>query len=208
VQPTGLGPSVIVETVEYRPRPRLGNSKDAMLVARITVEYSDAAEAVLLANRDVCADALGTMLGEYLVDYSAAHNSTVVEVPGEVAIKKANSRGPSRRASWPLLKSSRGRPMCPDNDTPAPAEQNPTLAEDDKFRRTIVPAEGPNKDGYDTMVKAAHTRPDADRPDADEPEEPSASMEPATTKHTPVRDIEPSMPAPDAPHMPDVPLEG
>jgi hypothetical protein len=93
VQPTGLGPSVIVETVEYRPRPRIGNSKDAMLVARITVEYSDAAEAVLLANRDVCADALGTMLGEYLVDYSAAHNSTVVEVPGEVAIQEGQFQG-------------------------------------------------------------------------------------------------------------------
>jgi hypothetical protein len=54
--------------------------------------------------------------------------------------------------------------MCPDNDTPAPTEQNPTLAEDDKFRRTIDPSEGPNKNGYDDLVKAAHTRPDADEP--------------------------------------------
>jgi hypothetical protein len=43
--------------------------------------------------------------------------------------------------------------MCPDNDTPAPAEQNPTLAEDDKNRRTVEPSSGPNVNGYDDLVK-------------------------------------------------------
>jgi hypothetical protein len=62
--------------------------------------------------------------------------------------------------------------MCPDNDTPqdealraagfvpATPPQNPTLAEDDKFRRTVEPSSGPNTSGYDDLVKASHTRPD------------------------------------------------
>jgi hypothetical protein len=73
--------------------------------------------------------------------------------------------------------------MCPDNDTPAPAEQNPTLAEDDKFRRTIEPSVGPNANGYEGAADDAV----------------SSNVK---------SDIEPSMPAPDAPHVPDVPLEG
>jgi hypothetical protein len=62
--------------------------------------------------------------------------------------------------------------MCPDNDTPqdealraagfvrATPPQNPTLAEDHKFRRTVEPSSGPNTSGYDDLVKASHTRPD------------------------------------------------
>jgi hypothetical protein len=91
-QPT-TQPSVVVETVEYRHRPRIANLHDAVLVARITIEYASAEEPVLLANRDVCADALGTMLAEYLVDYSAAHNGTVVEVPEGVAIQEGQFQG-------------------------------------------------------------------------------------------------------------------
>jgi hypothetical protein len=75
--------------------------------------------------------------------------------------------------------------MCPDNDTP---DTNPTLAEDDKFRRTITPAEGPNVDGPMNQIVNTHTRADEDPSNAPAPATPSA----------PVRDIEPSMPAPDA----------
>jgi hypothetical protein len=61
--------------------------------------------------------------------------------------------------------------MCPDNErpdealraagfVPATPPQNPTLAEDDKFRRTVEPSSGPNTSGYDDLVKASHTRPD------------------------------------------------
>jgi hypothetical protein len=74
--------------------------------------------------------------------------------------------------------------MCPDNDTPdtGNAQQNPTLAEDDKFRRTVVPAEGPNVDGLMNQIVDTHTRPDVE----------------AAVKS----DVEPSMPAPDAVPMP------
>jgi hypothetical protein len=83
--------------------------------------------------------------------------------------------------------------MCPDNDTPTPASQNPTLAEDDKFRRTITPAEGPNKSGYDDLVKGAHT-PAADQTftPADHVEADSAIDSDSAVK----ADVEPSMPAP------------
>jgi hypothetical protein len=53
--------------------------------------------------------------------------------------------------------------MCPDNEStnaPQSAPQNPTLAEDDKFRRTVEPSSGPNTSGYDDLVKASHTRSD------------------------------------------------
>jgi hypothetical protein len=97
--------------------------------------------------------------------------------------------------------------MCPDNDTPAPAEQNPTLAEDDKFRRTITPSEGPNKDGLDAQVKAAHTRAERTEPainsvlakvETTMGTDPSPALDDAAVKS----DIEPSMPAPDAVPMP------
>jgi hypothetical protein len=77
----------------YAIKGRNANLRDAVLTARITIEYSDAAEAVLLANRDVCADALGSMLADYLVDYSAAHNGTVVEVPDGVVIEEGQFQG-------------------------------------------------------------------------------------------------------------------
>jgi hypothetical protein len=92
VQPT-MQPSVIVETVEYRLRGRIANERDAVLVARITIEYTDGTEAVLLANRDVCADALGSMLTDYFRDYSDAHGGTVVEVLDEVAIQEGQFQG-------------------------------------------------------------------------------------------------------------------
>jgi hypothetical protein len=93
VQPTGLGPSVIVETVRYALQGHNANLRDAVLTARITIEYTDATEAVLLANRDVCADALGTMLADYFVDYSAAHGGTAVEVRGGVVIEEGQFQG-------------------------------------------------------------------------------------------------------------------
>jgi hypothetical protein len=68
--------------------------------------------------------------------------------------------------------------MCPDNEStnaPESAPQNPTLAEDDKFRRTVEPSSGPNTGGYDNLVKASHTRPDT----TDE----SAESAPAATPH-------------------------
>jgi hypothetical protein len=65
--------------------------------------------------------------------------------------------------------------MSPDNEATNPVEQNPTLAEDDKFRRTVEPSSGPNTSGYDDLVKASHTRPDT----TDEGTEPS----PAATPH-------------------------
>jgi hypothetical protein len=65
--------------------------------------------------------------------------------------------------------------MCPDNETPnAGAPQNPTLAEDDKNRRTVEPSSGPNVNGYDDLVKTSHTRPDT----TDEGAEPSPSATP------------------------------
>jgi hypothetical protein len=91
-QPTAY-PSVITQTVEYRPKARNANRRDAYLTVRITIEYSDAEDAVLLANRDVCADALGTMLTDYLVDYSAAHGGTVVEVLDPVSILEGDFQG-------------------------------------------------------------------------------------------------------------------
>jgi hypothetical protein len=92
VQPTAQ-PTVVVETVEYRVQGRIANERNATLTARITVEYTAAEEAVLLANRDVCADALGSMLCDYLRDYSDAHRGTVLEVPGEVAIQEGQFQG-------------------------------------------------------------------------------------------------------------------
>jgi hypothetical protein len=77
--------------------------------------------------------------------------------------------------------------MCPDNDTPN-ADQNPTLAEDDKFRRTIEPSVGPNVDGPMNQIVNTHTRADEDASNENAP----------ATPREPVRDIEPSMPAPDA----------
>ena len=94
MQPT-MQPSVVVETVEYRPLGRIGNERDALLTARITIEYSDAADAVLLANRDVCADALGAMLTDYFRDYSDAHDGTVVEVLEGVVIQEGQFQGAS-----------------------------------------------------------------------------------------------------------------
>lgn len=72
--------------------------------------------------------------------------------------------------------------MCPDTNANDPVEivdpkdpfraqqrmpavplVNPTLAEDDKFRRKIVPAEGPNVDGPMNQIKEAHTlKPDGE----------------------------------------------
>jgi hypothetical protein len=91
-QPT-TAPSVIVETVEYRLMGRIANLRDARLVVRISVEYGSADDAVLLANRDVCADALGAMLVDHLVDYSALHNSTVIEVMQPVVIQEGQFQG-------------------------------------------------------------------------------------------------------------------
>jgi hypothetical protein len=97
--------------------------------------------------------------------------------------------------------------MCPDNDTPAPAEQNPTLAEDDKFRRTIEPSVGPNANGYDDQIKQAHTiTPDGVPVSAADIAGEGAADDAVSSNVK--SDIEPSMPAPDAPHVPDVPLEG
>jgi hypothetical protein len=92
MQPT-TAPSVIVETVDYRPRGRVANERDALLTTRITIEYTAGEEAALLANRDVCADALGAMLCDYLRDYSDAHGGSVVEVIGEVAIQQGQFQG-------------------------------------------------------------------------------------------------------------------
>jgi hypothetical protein len=92
--------------------------------------------------------------------------------------------------------------MSPDNETPTPA-QNPTLAEDDKNRRTIEPSEGPNKAGYDNLVKGAHTRDDADG------FTPATKVETESAIDSAVRrDVEPSTPAPETPHAPDAPQEG
>jgi hypothetical protein len=102
--------------------------------------------------------------------------------------------------------------MCPDNDTPdtgntAPAEQNPTLAEDDKFRRTVEPSAGPNANGYDDQIKQAHTiTPDGVPVSAADIAGEGAADDAVSSNVK--SDIEPSMPAPDAPHVPDVPLEG
>jgi hypothetical protein len=93
IQPTGLGPSVIVETVRYALLGRIANQRDATLTARITIEYSAAEDAVLLANRDVCADALGSMLTDYFRDYSDAHDGTVVEVLNGVVIEEGQFQG-------------------------------------------------------------------------------------------------------------------
>ena len=88
--------------------------------------------------------------------------------------------------------------MCPDND--APATQNPTLAEDDKFRRTIEPAEGPNKDGLANQVAAAHTR--------DETFTPAEKVETESAIDSAVRkDVDPTMPSPDNAE-PDASQEG
>lgn len=92
VQPT-MQPSVVTETVQYQPKSRNANLRDAVLTVRISIEYSDGAEAALLANRDVCADALGTMLTDYLVDYSALNNGTVVEVLDPVVIAEGQFQG-------------------------------------------------------------------------------------------------------------------
>lgn len=92
VQPT-MQPSVVTETVQYQPKSRNANLRDAVLTVRISIEYSDGAEAALLANRDVCADALGTMLTDYLVDYSALNNGTIVEVLDPVVIAEGQFQG-------------------------------------------------------------------------------------------------------------------
>lgn len=92
VQPTN-GVSVVTETVEYRPMGRIANLRDAVLVARITVEYPDADQASLLANRDLCADALGAMLLDGFRDYSDAHHGTVVEVAEPVVIQEGQFQG-------------------------------------------------------------------------------------------------------------------
>jgi hypothetical protein len=98
--------------------------------------------------------------------------------------------------------------MCPDNDTPASAEQNPTLAEDDKNRRKVEVAEGPNASGYDDQIKQAHTiKPDGVPVAAADIAHEDAAVDAANDAAV-KSDLEPSMPAPDAPHVPDVPLEG
>jgi hypothetical protein len=77
--------------------------------------------------------------------------------------------------------------MCPDNDAPATPDTNTTPADEDKFRRTVEPSVGPNVDGPMNQIVNTHTRDDE-----------AASNEPApATTRAPVRDIEPSMPAPD-----------
>jgi hypothetical protein len=92
--------------------------------------------------------------------------------------------------------------MSPDNEATNPVEQNPTLAEDDKFRRTVEPSSGPNTSGYDDLVKASHTRADETFTPADKVE-----IEPAMDSAI-KRDVEPSMPAPDAaPEPPSAPQE-
>jgi hypothetical protein len=72
--------------------------------------------------------------------------------------------------------------MSPDNEATNPVEQNPTLAEDDKFRRTVEPSSGPNTNGYDDLVKASHTRPDTTDEGAEPP--PAATPHAETTEPT------------------------
>jgi hypothetical protein len=115
--------------------------------------------------------------------------------------------------------------MCPDNNEPVaivdpndpfrnqrrqPAVPltNPTLAEDDKFRRTITPAEGPNVDGPMNQIKQAHTlKPDGVPVSAADIAREDAASDRQSTEKPEVdaavkSDVEPSMAAPDAVPMP------
>lgn len=86
---------------------------------------------------------------------------------------------------------------APTNDAPKP-DHNPTLAEDDKFRRTYVPAEGPNVDGPMNQIRDTHARPDENAPDVSgEPVKSEPAIE--TAMRDVQSDVEPSSHAPDAP---------